>query len=89
MTFRGFRVLIALVLGLGFAGAAAAAPYSKLVLNACATDYKKYCQEYGLETAGLKVCMDRNGMKLSKTCVNALLRDGHVSQAEVDRRHRK
>jgi hypothetical protein len=33
--------------------------------------------------------MDRNGMKLSKTCVNALLRDGHVSQAEVDRRHRK
>jgi hypothetical protein len=89
MTSRGFRASIALVLVLGFAGAAGAAPYSKLVMDACATDYKKYCNEYGLETTGLKACMDRNGMKLSKTCVNALVRDGHVSQAEVDRRHRK
>jgi hypothetical protein len=30
--------------------------------------------------------MDRNGKKLSKTCVNALVRGGQVSQAEVDRR---
>ena len=33
-------------------------------------------------------CMDRNGHKLSKVCVNALVKAGEVSQAEVDRRKR-
>jgi hypothetical protein len=36
----------------------------------------------------LRMCMDRNGHKLSKGCVNALIKAGEVSQAEVDRRHR-
>jgi hypothetical protein len=30
--------------------------------------------------------MDKNGHSLSKTCVQALVADGQVSQAEVDRR---
>ena len=30
--------------------------------------------------------MDRNGNSLSKTCVQALVASGQVSQAEVDRR---
>jgi hypothetical protein len=52
----------------------------------CAADYHKYCGEYGLETAALRVCMDKNGHSLSKGCVNALVASGEVSQAEVNRR---
>ncbi len=70
------------------AGAAQAAPITKAVQAACKDDYKNYCGEYGLETTALRGCMDRNGHKLSKTCVNALVKAGEVSQSEVDRRHR-
>jgi hypothetical protein len=60
--------------------------YSKAVQQACMADYKKYCGEYGIETAALRTCMDRNGHSLTKTCVRALIDAGEVSQAEVDRR---
>jgi curli biogenesis system outer membrane secretion channel CsgG len=70
------------------AGAAQAAPITKAVQAACKTDYKNYCGEYGLETSALRGCMDRNGHKLSKMCVNALVKAGEISQGEVDRRHR-
>jgi hypothetical protein len=69
-------------------GAAAAQTYSKIVTKSCTADYKKYCGEYGIESPGLRACMDKNGRSLSKTCVNALVKAGHVSQAEVDRRKR-
>ncbi len=59
--------------------------YSKAVQQNCNKDYKTYCGEYGLESNALRDCMDRNGAKLTKACVNALVADGHVSQAEVDR----
>ncbi len=60
--------------------------YSKAVQQSCASDYKKYCGEYGLESTALRSCMDRAGSSLSKTCVQALVASGQVSQAEVDRR---
>jgi hypothetical protein len=69
-------------------GAAAAAPITKAVQAACKTDYRNYCGEYGLETTALRSCMDRNGHKLSKPCVNALVKAGEVSQGEVERRKR-
>ena len=74
-----------------FAGAAQAAEtaYSKAVQKSCKADYKKFCGEYGLETAALRNCMDRNGVNLSNACVNALVKSGEISQAEVDRRKKK
>jgi hypothetical protein len=78
--------LAAFVLALGLAGAAQAGSYSKAVQKACGADYHKYCGEYGLESAALRVCMDKAGHNLSKSCVNALVQAGEVSQAEVDRR---
>ncbi len=66
--------------------AAEADSYSKAVQQSCAADYKKYCGDYGLESAALRGCMDRAGQSLSKTCVQALVQSGQVSQAEVDRR---
>lgn len=65
---------------------ASSAQYSKIVRQSCTSDYKKFCGEYGIESPGLRSCMDKNGRKLSRTCVNALVKAGHVSQAEVDRR---
>jgi hypothetical protein len=71
-----------------FAVDAAAEPsrYSKAVQQTFVSDYKKYCGEYGIETAALRTCMDKNGHSLTKTCVRALIDAGEVSQAEVDRR---
>ena len=59
---------------------------SKEVQQACSADYKQHCNEYGLETAALRSCMDRAGHSLSKPCVRALIDSGEVSQGEVDRR---
>jgi hypothetical protein len=82
---------VGLVIAFAFVGcwagaAAAQSAYSKAVQQACAKDYRAHCGDYGLETAGLRSCMDRNGQSLSKTCVQALVASGEVSQAEVDRR---
>ncbi len=63
--------------------------YSKAVQDNCVQDYKTYCGEYGLESNALRNCMNRNGEKLTEPCVKALVADGHVSQAEVDRRKKE
>ena len=80
--------LITIVLCSGCAHEAAAeqSRYSKALQQACMADYKKLCGEYGIETAALRTCMDKNGHSLTKTCLNALIDAGEVSQAEVDRR---
>jgi hypothetical protein len=62
--------------------------YSKQLQRACANDYKAFCGEYGIETEALRLCMDRIGHRLSKTCVSALVAEGEVSRAEVNRRKR-
>jgi hypothetical protein len=52
----------------------------------CAEAYHKYCGEYGLDSAALRNCMDRNGRSLPRNCVEALIDAGEVSRSEVDRR---
>ena len=54
--------------------------------NFCAEAYRKYCSEYGLESAALRNCMDRNGRSLPHNCVEALIDAGEVSRGEVERR---
>ena len=60
---REMIALAATVLCVGFAFEAAAkqSRYSKALQQACVADYKKYCGEYGIETAALRTCMDKNG----------------------------
>ena len=58
--------------------------YSDAVQRACASDYKQYCREYGIETEALRLCMDRVGQKLTKTCVDALVADGEISKRQVE-----
>ena len=62
--------------------ALAQSPYSKAVQKACANDYHRHCPQYGIETEALRLCMDKAGQALSKTCVNALIDAGEVSKAE-------
>ena len=71
----------ALLLGVIEAGAASAR-----VQAACAGDYLAYCSQHPTEGPGVRACMRANGIKLSKSCVNALIAAGEVSKAEVDRR---
>ena len=53
--------------------------------NNCANDYKKFCGDYGLQTAALTLCMKKAGPSLSPACVKALVAAGKVSQADVDK----
>lgn len=79
----------ALLVATAVAGPAAAADaprYSKALQKACASDYRRLCGEYGLDTEALRLCMDRKGKSLTRTCVNALVNAGEVSRADVDRR---
>ena len=84
------QLIVALMVLAAFTDAAAAQQktytYSKAVQKACANDYKKHCGEYGIETEALRLCMDRAGHGLSKTCVDALVDAGEVSKEEVERR---
>ena len=82
------KLLVGVVSAVCWACAAQAQPITKAVQAACKDDYKAYCSEYGLETSGLRSCMDRNGANLSHVCVDALVKAGEVSQSEVDRRKR-
>lgn len=66
---------------------AAAVPNS--VKRACISDYFAYCSSHGLGTPALTQCMRRNGYKLSKGCVNGLIKAGYVSRAEVRRQQAK
>ena len=78
--------IMAISVVFAFDAAAEQSRYSKAVQQACVADYKKYCGEYGIETEAILLCMDKNGESLTKTCVQALVDAGEVSQAEVDRR---
>jgi hypothetical protein len=83
-----FIGIFALAFTVASESAEAASRYSKQLQRACARDYKANCNQYGIETEALRLCMDRAGHRLSKTCVNALVAEGEVSRAEVNRRKR-
>jgi hypothetical protein len=64
---------------------AQAGTITKGMQDNCANDYRKFCGDYGLQTAALNLCMKKAGPSLSPACVQALVQAGKVSQAEVDR----
>ena len=56
---------------------------------ACASDYFKYCSKHRVGSKGVRTCMSHHGPRLSKRCINALVKAGEVSQAEVNRRAKR
>jgi hypothetical protein len=55
----------------------------------CANDYYAYCSQHSVGSAGLRQCMRAHGPRLSKSCIDALIADGEVSRAEVEREKAK
>jgi hypothetical protein len=82
------RTTLKAALGLGALVllAAQAHAVSASVQSACASDYFAYCSQHDPDGPGVRRCMRANGLKLSMTCVNALIAAGEVSKAEVARR---
>lgn len=76
----------ALVIGAMTVQAQQAAAVSMAVQMACLSDYLAYCSKHEVGSPALRACMNANGAKLSKRCVNGLIAAGEVSKAEVDRR---
>lgn len=91
MTCSRARLISAVVLSLCFVGSASSVAWAqagtitKDMQNFCVNDYKKFCGDYGLQTAALNLCMRKAGPGLSPACVSALVKAGKVSQAEVNR----
>jgi hypothetical protein len=82
---------LAVLVGFGLAfsgGVVHAKPITEAEKNHCAEAYRKYCSEYGLESAALRNCMSRNGKFLSNACIKALIDAGEVSRPEVQRRRK-
>jgi hypothetical protein len=63
-----------------------ASAISSSVKMACMGDYFSYCSMHAVGSQALRACMNDNGHRLSKRCVNALIGAGEVSQTEVSRR---
>jgi hypothetical protein len=80
-----FTLLVCLSPAVAVEAFAQAGTITKGMQNNCANDYKKFCGDYGLQTAALNLCMKKAGPGLSPACVQALVQAGKVSQAEVDR----
>jgi hypothetical protein len=90
MTRHRSRLPTACVVILGICAAPAlafaqAGTITKGMQDNCANDYRKFCGDYGLQTAALTLCMKKAGPSLSPACVQALVQAGKVSQADVDR----
>lgn len=75
-------LLMCVALGASSAAAQAISFSTKL---ACSSDYYAFCAQHSIGTPGVRKCMRVNGPKLSKGCINALIADGEVSAAEVER----
>lgn len=65
---------------------ASAMAYGPKVRKFCANDYMDNCHLYRLGTPEVRACMRKAGAKLSPSCVNALIEEGHVSASEVAQR---
>lgn len=59
---------------------------SERVRHACQGDYLAYCSQHPEEGPAVRKCMDAHGAELTKDCVEALIAEGEVSRAEVERR---
>jgi hypothetical protein len=90
MTCSRSKLLIALVAISCFACEAQAAPdITQAVSTDCRWDYHNFCGDYGIGSPLLNYCFRRNGAKLSRACVNALIAAGDVSKTYVQQRRRQ
>jgi len=84
----GFRVALLLTLvfafGPAFGARAESVTITKAVQDACAWEYDKFCNQYGIGTELLDICFRQNADHMTKACVDALIAAGDVSKEYVD-----
>ncbi len=83
----GLKSVAGFVAILTVAGQPIQAPAASLSVElACAADYYAYCSQHDPDGPEVRVCMRRNGRKLSQRCLRALVAAGEVSKDEIERR---
>jgi hypothetical protein len=84
----GLRLLVAGAAMACLAGSAQSATpdITQAVSADCRWDYHNYCSDYGIGSPLLNYCFRKNGAKLSKACVSALIAAGDVSKSYVQAR---
>lgn len=78
-----------LAIALMTSSAGTAFAVTERVRDACREDYLAYCSDHDPAGTTVRRCMNVHGARLSKECVEALVADGEVSRAEVQRRKRE
>lgn len=63
---------------------AALAEVNEAVKNACRDDYHKFCDKLEVGTPELRACMKKNATSLSQGCLQALVDNKEVTEADVD-----
>lgn len=77
------RILIAA----SFAAVVSTAAFAEIndaVRNACRDDYHKFCDKLEVGTPELRTCMKQNATSLSQGCLQALVDNKEVTEADVD-----
>ena len=62
--------------------------YSPALERACKSDWRRLCSAHSPGSRRLRSCMRANGRRLSRRCINALVRAGEISRRQL-RRYKK
>ena len=77
---RPSMMIAAIALAALMASAGSASAVSSKVRSACANDYSRFCPSYSPGTAKARQCMRQVGKRLSRRCVDALVRAGYIKR---------
>ena len=64
--------------------ASTAGAVSQAVKNACSNDYHSHCDKLEVGSQQLRTCMRGVAAKLSKSCIQALVDNKEVTQADIE-----
>ena len=78
------RMLMIASLALGLTATAAHAEVNEAVKNACRDDYHKFCDKMEVGSPELRTCMKSHATELSHGCLQALVDNKEVTEADVD-----
>jgi hypothetical protein len=76
---------VALALGTMFAATQVGA-VSSAVKSACASDYFAHCSQHSPDSPGVRQCMRKVGLGLSKGCLGALVAAGQAPKSVLTRK---
>jgi len=79
---KSFLVIAALAAGLPLAAFASEYPVTPEEEKYCDVDYRQYCNQDGLGSQLLALCMRQHGKELSPECIKALEDAGEVTPEE-------